>query len=178
MRTTGGLDSAATSTRSRPSSAANHLASSIDLIPICPPSGATRRTSLARILSLTLGSLDEIGTLPVRSFLFRCCPKTKRAAHDAVLPGVRTSAHSSSWLVPGRGRVGSRRLRFVNCEREYTGPDRAGKRRCHIRGERYDLVTTGCAGRGRLRRRRRRLRHPCSRGLSPSARWQLWQNAL
>ena len=39
-----------------PSSLASHLASSMGFTPICPPSGATNRTSRARILSLTLGS--------------------------------------------------------------------------------------------------------------------------
>jgi hypothetical protein len=55
-RHTGGRASGATSTRSIPNSSASHLASSIGLTPICPPSGATNLTSRDRILSLTLGS--------------------------------------------------------------------------------------------------------------------------
>src|SRR5690606_9896299 len=55
-RQTGGFAWAATSTRSRSCARAMARASGSGLMPICCPSGPTRRTSRARILSLILGS--------------------------------------------------------------------------------------------------------------------------
>lgn len=127
MRTTGGFASAATSTRSRSSSAANHLASSIDLMPIWPPSGATSRTCLARIRSLTRGSLVEIGILLVCSFQFRSCHQKRQPATRCCLirepertgcsdlpqrkPGLvaRWEAGASAWSVVGAGSIRGRR---------------------------------------------------------------------
>ena len=57
MRHTGGAALPATSTRSRPCSSAMASASSSDLIPICAPSGPTRRTCSESICSLTRWSV-------------------------------------------------------------------------------------------------------------------------
>src|SRR5687767_15347089 len=58
IRHTGGFSCGATSTRSRSNSWARRSASCVDTIPICAPSGPTRRTSGERIRSLMRASIE------------------------------------------------------------------------------------------------------------------------
>lgn len=114
MRTTGGLESAATSTRSSPSWSASHLASSIPLIPICPPSGSTSRTSRALIFSLTLGSLEIRRPSLVVVLLLAAYPTRKGSTTRSAALG-RLPRHTQV-----RGRVGGSASALLGCGLEYT----------------------------------------------------------
>jgi hypothetical protein len=101
MRTTGGLASGATSTRSSPNWLASQRASSMSFSPICPPSGAMSRTLFTRIRSLTLGS--AMGVPPdLWSSSSGGCLHEQRQRH--------MRCRYRTWRTSDGGQVGSRRL--------------------------------------------------------------------
>src|SRR5437867_7034926 len=123
IRQTGGWAWGATSTRSRSRSWARRRASWVETIPIWAPSGPTRRTWGARILSFMRGSTETPHHLPI---CIRVPPQTKSTDASPALgtivnhaqgsigagyDGCRDSSHTRKRPAWSSGRLRTQQLR-------------------------------------------------------------------